>query len=138
MTRISETLTSTLEFQTQSLDIPDQPGHYYSLSKVTTLATGAEPSEAEGESLLDNKVVWYMNMEHREGGKEYTDHGYWERLMPSGDRIFHTFDGQSGEVEIVGGTGKFEGIKGKGLYKGAVKHAEVWQAWYEWEYELPS
>ena len=137
MTRIRETLTSTPEVQTQSLDIPDQPGHYYALTKITSLATGAEPSEAEGESLLDNKVVWYTTFEYWQGGKDYIDHGYWERLMPSGDRIFHTFDGQTGEVEIVGGTDKFEGIKGKGLYKGE-EHAGVWQGWYEWEYELSS
>ena len=54
--------------------------------------------------------------------------------MPNGDRIWYTFDGQSGEEEIVGGTGKYANIKGKGLYKGEPVGG-VWRAWHNWEYE---
>ena len=135
MSKIKETLKKSDEPQSQSLDIPDQPGHAYALSTETMLATGAEPSKIEGESLLDNKITWYVTYESWEGGK-FINHGYRERVMPSGDRIFHTFDGQSGKVQIVGGTGKFAGIKGEGLYKGEMKHAGVWEASFEWEYEL--
>jgi len=57
MTRIKETLKKSDKVQSQSLDIPDQPGHYYSLSTETMLPPGAEPSAIEGESLLDNKIA---------------------------------------------------------------------------------
>ena len=135
MPKIKETLTLVSSSDNSKLDIPDEEGHSYTLSKVLILTTEAEPAEAEGESLNYNKVFWYITQEGWQGGKEFIDHGIAERIMPNGDKIFHKFDGQSGEEEIIGGTGKFKNIKGKGLYKGE-SGGGIWQGWHHWEYEI--
>ena len=135
MKKIREVLTITSAEQ-QRLEVPDEPGHYYSIQREGVLATEADPPEAEGESLLYNKINWYITAEYWEDGKEYIDHGYGERLMPNGDKIFYSFDGQSGKEEIYGGTGKFKNIRGRGRYKGESRYPGLWQAWHEWEYEI--
>ncbi len=135
MKKIRETLTA-VSVERQKLDIPDEPGHYYAIEKEGVLVTDAEPNDAEGEALSYNKITWYITSEYWEGGKEYIDHGYGERNMPNGDKIYYTFDGQSGDEEIIGGTGKFKNIRGKGKYKGEGQYPGLWQAWHEWEYEI--
>ena len=135
MPRIRETLT-IVSAERQRLDIPDEPGHYYAIETEGLIITEAEPNEIEGTSLDYNKISRYITAEYWDGGKEYIDHGYGERTMPNGDKIFYTFDGQSGEEEIIGGTGVFEGIRGHGVYKGEAQRPGLWQAWHEWIYEL--
>ena len=135
MPKFKETYTLVASSDNSKLVIPDEEGHSYSLSKVSMLTTESEPAEAEGESLNYNRVFWYITQEGWQGGKEFIDHGFGERIMPNGDKIFYKFDGQSGVEEITGGTGKFKNIKGKGLYKGE-SEGGIWQGWHHWEYEI--
>ena len=135
MQKIKETLTIVALSDLTRLYIPDEEGHSYQICKVEILATESEPEEAEGEALNYNIIYWYVTQENWQEAKEYIDHGIAERIMPNGDKIFYKFDGQSGEEEITGGTGKFKNIKGKGLYKGEVEGG-IWQAWHHWEYEI--
>ncbi len=117
------------------LEIPDEEGHSYQLYRVGMLSTESEPAEAEGEDLNYNKHWWYITQENWQGGKEFIDHGYGERILPNGDRIWYKFDGQAGEEEITGGTGKFANIRGEGTYKGEMRNG-IWRGWHHWEYEL--
>ena len=135
MKKIKENIT-LVSGEQQTLDIPDQPGHYYALQKTDVLATDAQPPDAQGVSLLYNRITWYITFEGWDNGKEFVDHGYAERTMPNGDRILYKFDGQSGEEEIISGTGKFKNIKGHGKYKGDFLYEGLWQGWHEWEYEI--
>jgi hypothetical protein len=63
--------------------------------------------------------------------------------VSSGDKVFATCAGAAvqggyeGTVQLVGGTGKFSGIKGKGRYKLVnVTERVMWDV-LEWDYEIP-
>ncbi len=136
MKKIREIMTAVVD-DLQKQYIPDVPGHFFAVAKQQMVTSEAEPSEAEGESLLYNKVNFYGTAEMWEGGeKETRDHGYVERIMPNGDKIFFTFVEPSGEEEIISGTGKFKNIKGKGRYQGKDLYEGMWQAQHDWEYEI--
>ena len=80
-----------------------------------------------------------------------TDVGYWTDETKTGDKIFGNHSGTqktemnldgswemgfSGEWEATGGTGKFEGVKGKGTFAGKGTSDDVsWQ--WEGTFELP-
>ena len=80
-----------------------------------------------------------------------TDTGYWTDETKTGDKIFGRHSGTqkteihpdgswemtfSGEWEATGGTGKFEGIKGKGTFAGKGTMEDMpWQ--WEGTFDLP-
>ena len=80
-----------------------------------------------------------------------TDVGYWTDETKTGDKIFGKHSGTqktetnpdgswemtfSGEWEATGGTGKFEGIKGKGTFAGKGSMEDMsWQ--WEGSFDLP-
>ena len=80
-----------------------------------------------------------------------TDTGYWTDETKTGDKIFGRHSGTqkteihpdgscemtfSGEWEATGGTGKFEGIKGKGTFAGKGTMEDMpWQ--WEKTFDLP-
>jgi len=91
------------------------------------------------EPFLDNahyRVIW-------KGDGQGNSDCFKTFTMPDGDKVYGVCHGKSvedgyvGTVELIGGTGKYKGITGKGKYKvTTVTQRALWDL-IEWDYEIP-
>ncbi len=123
-------------------EVGDRPNHSLVLSQGT--CTWVKPWEIEG---IQNKKGTSTEISEITGNSSQ-GHGYLLDTMANGDKIHYRYENkltwagsvpQSGESKwsIVGGTGKFIGIKGHGTCKGEAGEDGSLIAQCEGEYELP-
>ncbi len=105
-----------------SIDVGDQAGHAYAVSQTKCSAAKGEiggVQEKEGTGTEFHDVV----------GNNLSWHGVFVETLASGDKIHYSYKGTgtasggkfasgSNTWTIIGGTGKFKGVTGKGTCKG--------------------
>ncbi|UCF55922.1 MAG: hypothetical protein JSW15_07335 [Deltaproteobacteria bacterium] len=93
-------------------------------------------NETEG-AFLDGaryQLYWVADMT----GEDVQFKGYKVFTMADGSQVFGKFEGGlSGTWTFIGGTGKYEGVKGSGTYKATALADTVYWDILEGEYELP-
>lgn len=103
--------------------IGDVPNHAFAIVKAQ--CTWTQPIQVGGVTGKDGEDTIVTEMT----GDTASDHGYFVGTMANGDKIHVKFGGSSrskdgkpvageGTWTFTGGTGKFQGLKGKGIYKG--------------------
>lgn len=138
-TKISGTAKCNKPDVQQKVDIPDHPGHALSISQSKCAWTKAiEVGGVKGKEGITSGV------DDIHGGTAHS-HGYYVDTMENGDKAFVSFQGTAsikdntseGKWSYSGGTGKLNGLKGNGTYKG--KGAEDGSVTFdvEGEYTLP-
>jgi hypothetical protein len=101
------------------LDVGDAPDHVYWIGQGTCDATttGGTFKEKTG-AYTEFRDEWKAS---------FTFHGYYNVTMDNGDKVYYTYEGSSStdiakpvanKWKVVGGTGKYKGIKGSGACKG--------------------
>ena len=119
--------------QANTIEIGDQTGHSFMVSQGK--CTWGSPWEIEGIQSQQGVFNGFDEM----SGDSSRYHGYYLDTMANGDQIHYRYKGKSslgdGKVQsakhkwkIIRGTGKFEGIKGKGTCKGKAR-AEGGVSW---------
>jgi hypothetical protein len=105
----------------QSVTIPDQPGHAFTLAQgkcTTTMGEIGGAKSKEGAFSEHGEVM----------GTRMKNSGVYVETYDSGDKVYYTyqttgttkdgaFQGGSNKYQITGGTGKMKGIKGSGSCK---------------------
>ena len=121
-TKISGTMQCKSQPPTP-VPIGDQPNHAFAIVKAQcTWTKPVEIGDVAGKD-GDDTIVTEMT------GDTAADRGYFVGGMANGDKIHVKFAGSSrskdgkpvsgeGTWTFTGGTGKFQGLKGKGIYKG--------------------
>ena len=125
-----------------AMEVGDAPGHALTIGKAA--CTWSEPLKMGGSRTTkgDSKVLSDVR------GDVSVDHGYHVGTMANGDKYHVRFDGQTktnnGAVEsqqgrwgFVGGTGKLEGLQGRGTYKSTGNADGGTTVEVEGEYRLP-
>lgn len=106
-----------------ALEIGDQPGHVFSISKST--CTWTKPLEYNGIKSKQGVITGFDEI----SGNTSKTHGYYVDTMENGDKAHYRFEGtatlkdetlESAEIkwELLEGTGKLEGIEASGTCKG--------------------
>ncbi len=140
-TKISGTEVCGKPDQQQMLEVGDQPGHMLGVQQVKCTWS---KMEIEGSSAKDSVTTVLVDGY----GNKANARGYDIATMADGDKAFVRFQGavtlkdgvvvtDEGKWSFTGGTGKLEGIKGQGTYKGTGSGEEVTFE-IEGEYTLPS
>ena len=124
----------------EKIDVGDEKGHIIAVFEAKGIV-----SNMEGKSFGDGwvlRLVGFSDSNPKTGFSRA--HGYEEMTDKDGDKIYKTYKGKpvaenrfEGEYTIIKGTGKFEGIKGKGTW---TAYVGAWPQFYtdeEWEVELP-
>jgi hypothetical protein len=123
-TKTSGTISCGKPDPAYSIEVNDRPGHTISLEKFA--CTWTKPMEIEGVQTKDG-----VDVATDDGsGAKFRGSGYHMSNMANGDKIYVRFSGtdtmtkegkpagNQGTWRYTGGTGKFKGITGKGIYKG--------------------
>lgn len=124
------------------IEVGDRPGHSFSLSKGN--CTWTKPMEIAG---IQDKEYSYVATGEMRGNRS---HGYGAGVdtMANGDKAYDRFHGSTtlkdgapqtaeGKWSYTGGTGKLNGLRGKGTYKGKAEAEGSFTYEIEGEYELP-
>ena len=124
----------------QSVKVPDREGHiigFWEGKGVQTVFSGNPFSDGA----LYNEVGYLDLLDAKTGQRVH--HGYYELICRDGDKIYSRYEITSvsqgvlyGTWEHLYGTGRYEGIKGKGTF---VSHpsGDRWYSDWEGEVELP-
>jgi hypothetical protein len=140
-TKISGTQQCTSQPPTP-VAIPDQPNHAYAIIKAQCSWT--KPIEIAGQQAKDGEDTISAEF----WGAKGSDRGYYVGTMSGGDKIMVKFSGTSqskegkpvggeGTWSFTGGTGKLQGLKGKGTYKGTANADGSMTYAIDGEYSLP-
>lgn len=141
-TKVSGTLTCAKPDPIYTLDVGDRPGHVLVLAK--SACSWTRPMQIEGVEAKDSNdanIVDGKDADSKSSGYDVTE-------MANGDKVFIRFSGtdrsmkdgthlSTGAWRYVGGTGKFEGIAGKGTYKARPDASGNYVSEIEGEYTLP-
>ncbi len=140
-TKISGTVKCKIHTQSTA-EVGDRPNHSFALSQGT--CPWVKPWEIEGIQSKEGSFTELVEI----SGNSSQARGYYLDTMANGDKVHYRHENtvtwaggvpQSGEttLRIIGGTGKFIGIKGHGTCKGKAGEdgSLIWQC--EVEYELP-
>ena len=126
--------------KSEVINVPDQEGHVVGFSESKGIQT-----VLEGTKLFDGvveRVVGVFDMNTKTGLG--SGHGYNEYTDRDGDKYFATWEWKTGKSDssatwrIVRGTGKFEGIKGKGTWISTNVTPNQAYTDYEGEVEWPT
>jgi len=126
-----------------SIAVADQAGHSLNINK--SACTWTKPMEVAGLKTKDGTDVTYGDA----SGAEVHTWGYHVSNMSNGDQMHVKFHGKDtmkdgkpvaneGTWSYTGGTGKLQGIKGKGTYKGKADADGNMVVEVEGDYELPA
>jgi len=142
-TKTSGTVSCAKPDPAYSIEVGDQAGHALSISK--SACTWTKPMEIAGLKTTAGHDVTYGNA----SGAEVKGSGYHVSNMSNGDKMYVRFKGKDtmkdgkpatteGTWSYTGGTGKLEGIQGKGTYKGQADADGNMIVEVEGDYELPA
>lgn len=102
--------------------------------------------EMDGVIFNDRKEPFLHNAHYRviwKGDGRGNSDCFKTFTMPDGDKVYgvcygtSVADGYVGKVELVGGTGKYQGIKGQGQYKVTTSTERMMWDLIEWDYQIP-
>jgi hypothetical protein len=104
-----------------AVNVPDEEGHVLYVFEQKGIVTVFEGMQAK--KYMDGIVntAWGVG-EWNPKTEQWSGRGYAERIDRDGDKIYMTWEGQTGKEGVQGtlifvkGTGKFEGIKGKSTW----------------------
>jgi hypothetical protein len=124
----------------EQLDVGDEEGHIIAAHEAKGIV-----SNMEGRSFGDGWALRYVALLDINPKTGVTSgNGYEEMTDKDGDKIYKTWEGKAvaenrweGEYTILKGTGKFEGIKGKGTFTAYVVAPNQFYTDEEWEVDLP-
>jgi len=124
----------------EQLNVGDEEGHVIGVHEAKGIV-----SNMEGRSFGDGWALRYVALLDINPKTGVTSgNGYEEMTDKDGDKIYKTWEGKAvaenrweGEYTILKGTGKFEGIKGKGTFTAYVVAPNQFYTDEEWEVELP-
>ncbi|MGD0627413.1 MAG: hypothetical protein ABSB32_22265, partial [Thermodesulfobacteriota bacterium] len=115
--------TVTYIVKIQAIDIPDEKGHVLYVFENKGIVTVFQGLQAK--KYMDGIVNTSWGVaDSNPKTEQWSGRGYAERIDRDGDKIYMTWEGQSGKEGVQGtlifvkGTGKFEGIKGKATWLG--------------------
>ncbi|HMK23154.1 MAG TPA: hypothetical protein VK466_12535 [Terriglobales bacterium] len=105
-----------------ALEVGDHPGHSYWIGQGKCAS-----AKGEVEGVKEQEGTWTQFNDVT--GSKYSNHGIFIVTMANGDKVTYNYhgtaDSKDGKLEsgankwsIVGGTGKFQNIKGEGSCKG--------------------
>jgi len=107
--------------KSHSIEVADEEGHILNVSEskgILIIFEGVQAKKLWDGIALTTWGVFDLNVKTGQG----CGHGIVERVDRDGDKVWSTWEGRSekggwrGTVVHVRGTGKFEGIKGKGTW----------------------
>jgi hypothetical protein len=138
-TKVSGSAQCTKPDIQQKVDVPDHPGHTFSVSQFK--CTWSKPMEVAGIQDKDG-VDTGLGELHGDAG---TSHGYYVDTFANGDKTYVHWQGtdsmkdgtSQGKWIYSGGTGKFKGLKGSGTYKGKYAQDGTVSFDVEGDYTLP-
>jgi hypothetical protein len=143
-TKASGTVSCAKPDPAYSIEVADQAGHALSISK--SVCTWTKSMEIAGLKTTAGHDVSYGDAK----GEVVKSSGYHVSNMSNGDKMYVRFKGKDtmtkdgkpltteGTWSYTGGTGKLQGIKGKGTYKGKADAAGNMVVEVEGDYELPA
>jgi len=132
MTNVSGSVSAHIRLLT-TLTLSDQPNHQLQISEVQGNQKSADPK-------WNNSRLTYWSTTDLMAGSG-TQSGYYVNEHADGDRDFGTFEGNvtingvevtlEGTFQFTGGTGKLQGIRGQGNFKGMVlSPTEIQMNWF--------
>jgi len=142
-TKISGTLACAKPAPLYTLDVGDRTGHALVLAK--SACSWTRPMQIDGVNSTQSHDVNMVDVD----GLNSDSNGYDVTDMVNGDRVFIRFSGtdkstkdgkplSSGTWRFIGGTGRFDGITGKGTYKGGPDANGIYVSQIDGDYILPA
>ena len=128
----------------EHINVPGEEGHLVAAQEAKGISRNME-GETFGDGWVDHQAsVFDINLKTGLG----SGHGYGEVTDRDGDKYYYTWEGKRmrgkiwasywrGEMTIVKGTGKYEGIKGNGTFSAYPIASMQWYSDTELEVELP-
>jgi hypothetical protein len=139
MATLNGSFSGTIKSQSVIV-VPGQSGHDLSLTEVTGTQKSADPN-------WNNASLTYCGITDILDGKG-TQRGYFQNGRADGDRDWGTFEARvvtvnglllaEGTYQNTGGTGKFKGITGGGIFNTRMTSLRNVEATYEGTYQLTS
>ena len=127
--------TSNYIVKWDTIEVGDEEGHVVGVGESNGIVTNME-GKTFGDGLV-KRLVGFVDMNTKTRIMSST-HGYVDWTDKDGDKIYFTYEGQhKGTLGIVKGTGKYEGIKGKGTWVITFVGPRLWFTDEEFEVELP-
>ena len=128
----------------EQINVPGEEGHLVAAAEAKGISRNME-----GKTFGDGWIDWYVtiiDINVKTGLGSGVGYGEWADR--EGDKIYYKFEGKrlrgeywasywEGEVTIVKGTGKYQGIKGKATTSAYPIAPMQWYSDTEWEVELP-
>jgi hypothetical protein len=131
----------TVKYMTkwEQVNVGDEEGHAIAVGEAKGVATNKE-----GKWFGDGWVVrWTGQFDINPKAGKIVGRGYEEVTSKDGDKYFRAWEGKAlkenyweGKYAILSGTGKFEGIKGKGIWSVVTLEPQFYSD-EEWDIELP-
>jgi hypothetical protein len=124
----------------EQIEVGDQEGHIIAISEAKGISTNME-----GKWFADGWVQHYVALgDFNPKTGIIVAHGYEQRTAPDGGKVCYQYEGKQirkdyweGTYIILSGTGKFEGIRGKGIWTVHVVAPGQWYSDEDWDIELP-
>lgn len=139
MPAISGSFTGSVRLQT-AVVLSDQSNHELSLAEIT----GTQKSS---DKKWNGAAITYWGTTDAIAGNG-TQSGYFTQVHDGGDRDWGTFEGKvatsggdttvEGTWQFTGGSGKFNGLAGKGTFKTRLTSLRELEATWQGTYELAS
>jgi hypothetical protein len=137
MTQFSGSFTGKVNWQTTA-SMPDRPNHEIGLVEIGGTQTSTDPQWSGAA------ITYWGTADLIDGSGP--QRGYFLNVHTDNDRDCGSFEAQitvSGEQvmlegtwQFIGGTGKFEGISGRGTFKGRMTSPTAVSTEWEGEYHL--
>jgi len=128
----------------EQINVGDEDGHVVAVEENKGITTNLERKGFGDGWSVGAKSLYDMNLKTGLG----SGHGYGETIDRDGDKCYWTWEGKglkggkfgtgywAGTFTFVKGTGKFEGIQGKGTFQTYTIGGQAYADW-EAEVELP-
>ena len=123
----------------EQIEVGDEKGHF-----IFAVEAKGIVSNMDGKSFGDGCALRFVGLTdfNAETGVG-SGHGYEETTDKDGDKYYVKWEGKAteggwkGTYTILKGSGKYEGIKGKGTFSAAFVGPQEWYTDEEWDIELP-
>jgi len=128
----------------EQINVPGEEGHIIAASDSKGITSNMEGKTFADGWIIESVGLWDLNFKAGLGSA----HGYGEWADKNGDKFYWTWKAKlvrgepwgaywEGEFELVNGTGRFTGIKGKGTFGNySLSKVAPMQAYSDWEIEV--
>ena len=124
----------------EPIEVGDQEGHIIAVGEAKGISTNLE-----GKWFADGWVQHWVGLSdiNPKAGLVVVQ-GYEQRTAPDGSKVCYRYEGKQirkdyleGTYSMLSGTGKFEGIRGKGTWTVNIVAPGQWYSDEEWDIDLP-